>query len=54
MSHPWYPPSIAKNGRPKKDTNKCPLCGGKGQRKDAKTSLLRTCLVCNGVGKIPK
>lgn len=39
----WYPKSA---GRPKKKTELCPLCRGKGQLKDKKTKEPRKCVAC--------
>ena len=51
----WYPdhrkPGTGTN-HPSKDIRKCPVCLGIGERKDAKTLVLRKCLACNGTGWI--
>lgn len=28
----------------------CPVCSGKGQRKDERTGKLRDCVICKGLG----
>jgi NAD-dependent SIR2 family protein deacetylase len=45
------------NWYPKKKNNQrelCPVCSGLGKVRDKKTHLLRTCVVCNGDGLMPK
>lgn len=32
----------------------CPVCNGTGERADARTGKMRTCLICNGDGAIKR
>ena len=43
----WYPKQTEKKGE-----QVCPVCGGKGTRRDAKTGMQRVCVLCKGDGVV--
>lgn len=46
MKDNWYPRT---KGTQRKLV--CPVCSGKGKRKDEKTKKLRPCVLCRGTGE---
>lgn len=57
MKQSWYPRKTKKpNGKVEVVFGEhrklvCPVCKGKGKRKDDKTDLLRMCVLCKGTGE---